>query len=97
MHLKSKINRRTPFDPNGELRRHYVEEAIKPRIKLATEAVNVRSYLEARIQVFGSSSMSTSLVCHNYSLRCPRFSGGFGPIHPFKSEQLQAEPSVHRG
>lgn len=48
MHLKSKINRRAPFDANGDLRRDYAEEAIKARIKLATEAENVRKYINAR-------------------------------------------------
>lgn len=50
VHLKSKINRRTPFDVNGNLLRDYVEAAIKARIKLATEAENVRNYINARFQ-----------------------------------------------
>ena len=50
VHLKSKINRRAPFDANGALRLDYVQEAIKARIKLATEAENVRNYIDARFQ-----------------------------------------------
>lgn len=50
VHLKSKINRRNPFDADDNLRREYVEEAIKARIKLATEAENVRTYIGARFR-----------------------------------------------
>ena len=50
VHLKSKINRRPPFDANGDLRQNYVEDAIKARIKLATEAENVRNYINARVR-----------------------------------------------
>lgn len=50
VHLKSKSNRRTVFDASGNLRRDYVEEAIKARIKLSTEAENVRNYIDARFQ-----------------------------------------------
>jgi hypothetical protein len=48
VHLKSKINRRRPFDDDGNLLASYVQEAIKARIKLATEAENVRNYIDAR-------------------------------------------------
>lgn len=48
MHLKSKINRTNPFDANRNLRRQYVDKAIKARIKLATEAENIRHYIKAR-------------------------------------------------
>lgn len=48
IHLKSKINRRSAFDANHNLKRDYVEEAIKARIKLTTEAENVRNYINKR-------------------------------------------------
>jgi len=50
IHLKSKINRSRPFDANGNLLQTYVEKAIKARIKLATEAENVRKYINARFR-----------------------------------------------
>lgn len=50
MHLKSKINMRKPFDENGKLLPDYVQEAIKARIKLATEAENIRHYIDARFK-----------------------------------------------
>lgn len=49
VHMKSKINRKSPFEADGQtLRREYVETALKARIKLATEAANVRAYIDAR-------------------------------------------------
>lgn len=51
VHMKSKINRKRPFLPDGEtLDPEYVEEALKARIKLATEALDVRRYIEARFE-----------------------------------------------
>ena len=50
MHLKSKINRRKPFDENGNLLNDYAQEAIKARIKLATEAENIRQYIDERFK-----------------------------------------------
>lgn len=48
VHLKSKINRLSPFDGDGDLRADYVEEALRARVRLATEAHDVRRYVDAR-------------------------------------------------
>ncbi|MBP2147164.1 endonuclease/exonuclease/phosphatase family metal-dependent hydrolase [Methanofollis sp. W23] len=49
VHLKSKINReRIIRDDDGNLIGPYVNEAIKARIKLATEARNVRQYITSK-------------------------------------------------
>lgn len=49
VHLKSKINReKIVRDDDGNLTGPYVDEAIKARIKLATEARNVRHYITAK-------------------------------------------------
>lgn len=50
VHLKSKLNRARPFDESGVLRRDYVDRATKARIKLATEAANLRDYIDARFE-----------------------------------------------
>lgn len=50
VHLKSKINRKRPFDDNGVLLPTYVDEALRARVKLATEANDVRKYIEQRFQ-----------------------------------------------
>jgi hypothetical protein len=48
VHLKSKINRRKITWDNGVLTGDFVDEALKARIKLATEARNIRSYIGAK-------------------------------------------------
>ena len=48
IHMKSKINQTNPFDANGDLSPVYVEKAIKARIKLSTEATDLRAYLNGR-------------------------------------------------
>lgn len=51
VHLKSKINKmRVIFDSEGNLNQSYVDEAIKARVKLATEARDVRRYLDAKFE-----------------------------------------------
>jgi len=50
-HLKSKINFNSPFEPGSNIwKKSFVTEALKARIKLATEATNIRSYLSARFE-----------------------------------------------
>ncbi|MCG8093854.1 MAG: endonuclease/exonuclease/phosphatase family protein [Candidatus Thiodiazotropha endolucinida] len=50
-HLKSKINFNSPFvSGTQEWKSAFVEEALKARIKLATEAVNIRHYLNSRFE-----------------------------------------------
>jgi hypothetical protein len=49
VHLKSKINRKQiNRDAEGNLIGDYVDEALKARIKLATEAHDVRAYINAK-------------------------------------------------
>lgn len=51
VHLKSKINRkRIERDAGGNLVGDYVDEALKARIKLATEAHDVRAYIDAKFE-----------------------------------------------
>lgn len=50
LHLKSKVNRLSPFDEDGELTQEYVREALRARIRLATEAYDVRRYIERRFE-----------------------------------------------
>jgi hypothetical protein len=52
LHLKSKYVRGGESDWNagGDRRNGFIEKAIKARIKLTTEAVNVRSYIDRRFQ-----------------------------------------------
>lgn len=47
VHLKSKINRKRKFD-DGNLTDQYVQEAQRARIRLATEAYDIRRYIEQR-------------------------------------------------
>ncbi len=49
VHLKSKINRKQiQRDNEGNLTGDYLDEALKARIKLATEAYDVRAYVNAK-------------------------------------------------
>ncbi len=49
VHLKSTINQKTiKRDENGELVGEYVTEAMESRVKLATEACNIREYIGAK-------------------------------------------------
>lgn len=50
LHLKSKVNLKSAFDANGNLTQTYVDEALRARVKLATEAYDVRMYIERRFQ-----------------------------------------------
>ncbi|MDN3493076.1 hypothetical protein [Winogradskyella bathintestinalis] len=49
VHLKSKINlNRITRDNNGNLTGKYIETALKARVKLATQARNIRHYINAK-------------------------------------------------
>jgi hypothetical protein len=50
VHLKSKINTMRALDANGELRLEYVNEALRARTRLATEAYDIRRYIERRFE-----------------------------------------------
>lgn len=60
VHLKSKINRKSKFDANGDLTQKYVNEALRARIRLATEAFDIRRYVEQR---FMQDSNPRIFVC----------------------------------
>jgi exonuclease III len=47
-HLKSKINTAKPIGPDGDLSPAYVETALTARIKLTSEADDIRRYIDAR-------------------------------------------------
>ncbi|NCA71528.1 MAG: endonuclease/exonuclease/phosphatase family protein [Sphingobacteriia bacterium] len=49
IHLKSKINlQRIERDAEGNLTGAYLDEALRARVKLATEAMDVRKYIDAK-------------------------------------------------
>ncbi|MGD2035257.1 MAG: hypothetical protein PVF73_09395 [Bacteroidales bacterium] len=49
VHLKSKINmKRRTYDANGNLTGEYLDEALKARAKLTTEARNIRRYIDVK-------------------------------------------------
>ncbi len=50
LHLKSKfvIGGKSDWNAGGQRREDFITEAIKARIKLATEATNVRAYIDAK-------------------------------------------------
>jgi hypothetical protein len=51
VHLKSKINlNRLERDANGNIVGEFLTEALKTRVKLATEALDVRRYIEAKFE-----------------------------------------------
>ena len=50
VHLKSKINRKKAFDAEGKLSSNFVAEAMRARVRLATEAYDVRRYIECRFE-----------------------------------------------
>lgn len=51
VHLKSKINQvAIEYDAEGNLTQAYVQQALEARIKLATEARNIRQYIHAKFE-----------------------------------------------
>jgi hypothetical protein len=59
-HLKSKINMMKPFDEAGNLTTDFVTEALRARIRLATEAYKIRRYIDRR---FEQESSPRIFVC----------------------------------
>ena len=50
-HLKSKINFNSPFKSGTEeWKKEFIDTALKARIKLATEAINIRNYIDSRFK-----------------------------------------------
>jgi hypothetical protein len=49
-HLKSKINTMQPFDETGNLMADFVDKALRARVRLATEASDIRRYIERRFE-----------------------------------------------
>jgi endonuclease/exonuclease/phosphatase family metal-dependent hydrolase len=60
VHLKSKINRKKKFDEHDNLTDSYVKEAQRARVRLATEAYDIRRYIEQR---FLQDEKPRILVC----------------------------------
>lgn len=60
VHLKSKINRKSPFDEANQLKPGFVEEAHRARANLTTEAYDVRRYIDGR---FGQEPNPRIFVC----------------------------------
>jgi hypothetical protein len=53
VHLKSKINQvAIEYDAEGNLTQAYVQQALEARIKLATEARNIRQYINAKFELY---------------------------------------------
>lgn len=50
VHLKSKVNLKKAFNDDGSLSKEYVDEALRARVKLATEAYDIRMYIERRFE-----------------------------------------------
>jgi len=51
LHMKSKVNKkRLRHDSDGNVIGAYLDEALKARVKLATEARDVRAYVDARFE-----------------------------------------------
>lgn len=60
VHLKSKINRESTFDADDQLKEGYVAKAYRARAFLATEANDIRRYIEGR---FGQEPNPRIVVC----------------------------------
>lgn len=66
VHLKSKINRKQiNRDEQGNLIGDYVDEALKARIKLATEARNVRDYIAAKFDQLAQPAIVVMGDCND--------------------------------
>lgn len=60
LHMKSKINReKLTFDNEKNVTGAYLEEALKARVKLATEARDIRQYIEKR---FGQNAKPSIII-----------------------------------
>ncbi|WP_299114185.1 hypothetical protein [uncultured Winogradskyella sp.] len=76
VHLKSKINLKgITKDANGNLTGSYLETALKARVKLATEARNIRHYVEAKFNQLESPGIIILGDCND------------GPGHDFFETQ----------
>jgi hypothetical protein len=49
-HLKSKINRKKAFDDQGAMLPTYIDEALRARVYLTSEAYDIRRYIERRFE-----------------------------------------------
>ncbi len=76
VHLKSKINReRITRDDDQNLTGDYLETALKARVKLATEARNIRSYIDAKFRQLENPALVILGDCND------------GPGHDFFEKQ----------
>ncbi|MBI4961703.1 MAG: endonuclease/exonuclease/phosphatase family protein [Desulfomonile tiedjei] len=66
VHLKSKINQqRLIRDEDGNLTGEYLKEGIKARIKLATEARNIRGYISAKFEQLAQPGLVVMGDCND--------------------------------
>ncbi len=66
VHLKSKINKkRIKRDQDGNLIGEYVNEAMEARIKLATEARNIRQYIGAKFDQLANPGLIVMGDCND--------------------------------
>ncbi len=65
VHLKSKINKKKIIWENGDLHGDYVNVALKARMKLATEASNIRSYIDAKFNQLESPGIIVLGDCND--------------------------------
>ena len=66
LHMKSTINlKRITRDEDGNLTGDYLEEALKARVKLATEAKNVREYVKAKFNQIARPGIMVSGDCND--------------------------------
>ncbi|WP_411031069.1 endonuclease/exonuclease/phosphatase family protein [Spongiimicrobium sp. 3-5] len=76
VHLKSKINLKSiTRDPEGNLDGNYLETALKARVKLATEARNIRDYVDAKFNQLPAPGIMVLGDCND------------GPGHDFFEQQ----------
>lgn len=66
VHLKSKINQKPiKWDHDGNLIGEYVREALEARVKLATEARNVREYIAAKFNQLAQPALVVMGDCND--------------------------------
>ena len=66
VHLKSKINMKSvEHDANGNLSGAYLETALKARVKLATEARNIRQYIDAKFNQLANPAIMVLGDCND--------------------------------
>jgi len=71
VHLKSPINREPiTRDNNGNLTGAYLESALKSRVKLATEARDIREYIGAKFDQTANPGIMVMGDCNGFTINC---------------------------